>query len=111
MSRAVCKVKSKYLALAWVVTMLAVFLFFHAKAASDAEYEIAGTLYLAFLSAPSGLFLIAAWGLLGPVLQGPGLLTAGGLSILVFLSFVLVGYVQWFVVIPRLVRGLRQRTG
>jgi hypothetical protein len=106
---AVRTMRAKYLASIWIVTMIAVFLFFRDKAAENGEYEIAGVLYLVILSAPLGLLLLVFWAIVGPALQGPHLLTPGGLSILVFLSLVIVGYAQWFLLLPKLIAAFRRR--
>jgi hypothetical protein len=94
----------------WVSLMTLVFISFLTKSIQNPEYGIALIVYLCILTAPIGLLLLFFWSFVGPYLHLSSLqnvlLSMVG-SCLIWASFVIVGYIQWFVLLPNIIAKIR----
>jgi len=98
----------------WLTTCVVALLFAHRgyQGSSDWKLEEALAFEMVVLSFPSSLLVVAVVILVGIGLGLFGLTlppSSRPEMIAVWLLFVVAGYIQWFVVVPRLVRRLRKK--
>jgi hypothetical protein len=89
----------------WIVACVAVLAFAIVKRGYD-DIDIAFTYFMLFLTFPAGLAVGLLFGGLSSFVSIPG-----GITFVAFAwpTFLIVGYFQWFVVLPNIIRWLKAR--
>ena len=88
----------KYLSFLWIISASCLIFYYNYKGVSDPEYLLSLIFIMSILTFPLGLIA---------TLVGYGALAAWELGtfgeILIWISFIAIGYFQWFVLLPKLI--------